>query len=136
MNRGATVDPRMIAGLQGLGFFDHVANVQSRTDVQTPTGSPRPSWTTRTGLGAVPCRRAVPSLSGGGREVRTTAIAAIEENDYVLILAGYFPQITAKDSAVLDSTTRYDINVVNIDSESALTYLLVRTVQPIADQGV
>lgn len=136
MNRGATVDPRMVPGLLGAGFFPHVCAIQSRSDVQTPTGSPRPSWTTRPGLGAVPCRRAITALSSGGREVRTVAIAAIEQNDYVLVLAGYYPQITAKDSALWDDGTRYDINIVNFDSASVLTYLMVRTVQPIADPGV
>jgi TPP-dependent trihydroxycyclohexane-1,2-dione (THcHDO) dehydratase len=136
MQRSATVDPRMVPALLASGLFPHTCAIQSRTDVQTPTGSPRPSWSTRAGLGAVPCRRSALNLAAGGREVRTVAIAAVEENDYVLALAGYFPQITAKDSALFDDGTRYDINNVNHDSASVMTSLLVRTVQPIADPGV
>jgi hypothetical protein len=135
MNRSAAVHPRMLESLRG--FFAHTCAVQARTDIQTATGSPRPSWATRTGLEAVRCRRSVASLSAGGREVRTAAIAAIEQNDYVIVLDGFFPQITARDSVLWeDGKTRYDVQIVNHDSASALTYLMVRVVQPIADPGV
>jgi hypothetical protein len=137
MKQGALIDPRMVAGLERSGAFPHTCTVQQRQDTQDSTGAVRPHWATRTGCENVSCRRAISSLGSGGREVRTASIAAIEQNDYIIILAGYYPQITAKDSVLWDDgTTRYDINIANHDSASQLTWLMVRVVQPIADPGV
>ena len=137
MNRGSTIHPKMVPGLVSAGFFPHVCAIQQRSDVQTVTGSPRPSWATRPGLEAVPCRRSITSIGGGGQETRTSEIVAVEKNEYQIILAGYFPEITAKDSALWeDGVTRYDIEIANHDSASVMTWLSVRVVQPIADQGV
>jgi hypothetical protein len=123
----------MVAGLSR--FFPKLVTIQSRTDTRTPSGSVLASWTTRNGLDAIPCRKGVPAVAAGGTEKRTAPIAVIEENDAYIVLAGYFPQITSKDSALMDMV-RWDIVNINADSASALTYLKVRALNPVADAGV
>lgn len=133
MNRGATVDPRMVAGLSQ--FFPKTVTIQSRVDTRTPAGGVTVAWATRNGLDAIPCRKGVPQVAAGGTEKRTAPIAVVEENDAFIVLSGYFPQITSKDSALLD-LVRWDIVNINTDSAAALTYLKIRALNPVADQGV
>jgi hypothetical protein len=133
MKSGATVDPRMVPGL--ARDFPKLVDIQARTDGRTATGSIVPAWTTRPGLNAIPCRKGVPSMSAGGTEKRTPMIAVVEENDAYIVLAGYFPQISSKDCALFEGV-RWDIVNINSDSAGALTYLKIRALNPVADQGV
>ncbi len=137
MQRGATIHPRMLPGLVRSGIFPFTVRIETRTDTRTPAGGIVPGWAARPGCEAIPCTRSIAATAkSGGIEVRSNAIAVVEHNDYVISLAGHFPTISAKDRAVLSTGNIYDIIIVDLDSQSAVTALMVRAALPIADVGV
>jgi hypothetical protein len=131
MQRGATIHPRMIPGLVRSGIFPFTVRIRTRA------GGVTPGWAARSGLEAIPCTRSVAGSPGsGGLEVRGTALAVTEHNNYVISLAGHYPAISPKDRAVLSTGEIYDVVSTNLDSRSAHSVLTVRAVRPVADAGV
>jgi hypothetical protein len=137
MQRGATIHPRMIPGLVRSGIFPFTVRIEARSDGRTRAGGVTPGWAARSGLEAIPCTRSVAGSPGsGGLEVRGTALAVTEHNNYVISLAGHYPAISPKDRAVLSTGEIYDVVSTNLDSRSAHSVLTVRAVRPVADAGV
>jgi head-tail adaptor len=112
--------PRLLTSLVRL--FGQSVDIQSDAGTQDTSGQVIPSWVDLAGHTDLPCRVA----PAGGQEARernqTYAVTT-----HTIIIAGYYPTITAKMRAVVGAVN-YDIETVGCDSEHLTTRLSVRIV--------
>ena len=116
----AIFDPRMTEEL--ADYFPSLCTIQEPTAVEDASGSIIEGWANFAGHVDLPCAHG----PNKGREVKLANQTYVVSN-YTLSLRGYYPTITEKMSAVVDSV-RYGILLVQTDSHGVTTRILTSEV--------
>ena len=119
----AAVHPRL---LKSLGrFFLFTIDVQQKTTGLDAFRGAAESWANVIGLTGI---KAAISPKGYPRSRELQLPQATEVLDtHIILLQGYFPTITAAMRAV-SGTSKFDIRVVDLDSQKSLTRLHTKIV--------
>lgn len=126
----AHVHPQLIHSLLVTGLFPITVTIQARSDDRTPAGgfnSPA-DWVTI--LAGIPARRGVPPLAERRPEERPESWGRIDELMFMIVLAGYYPQISSDMRAVTSDGNTVDIRGVYSDSATQITTLTARITTP------
>ena len=119
----AIFDPRMMATLGD--YFPSLCTIQEDVGVEDDYGQVVPDWQPVAGHSDIPCSLGVNRV-GGGTEVKQSDQTYVVSN-YTLSLRGYYPTITEKMRAVVDSVV-FDILLVQCDSHGVTTRILTSEV--------
>ena len=103
-------------------FFPQLCSIQQATYAPNSSGERVATWADVDGLSEIACK--VGNTAGGER--RTSNELYLDATN-VIILAGYFDNITEIMRAVVDEQA-YDILLVNSNSEKAVMRLVTRIV--------
>lgn len=123
-NRPTVIHPRFTAAVVDLAYPSSIA-IESFTVVQDPeSGAETRTWSTVTGLGAIPAAIApvVIAAIGSSKEI----IADKEtwrENSWHMSLGGYYPAIRQSHRVKLDDGRAFNIVGVEHDSRRQFTRL-------------
>ena len=116
----AIFDPRMMTTL--ADFFPSLCTIQEDLGVEDDYGQVVQSWVALAGHSDIP----VAHGPNKGREVKQADQTYVVSN-YTLSLRGYYPTITEKMRAVVDSVV-FDILLVQTDSHGVTTRILTNEV--------
>ena len=119
----AIFDPRMMATLGD--YFPSLCTIQEDLGVEDDYGQVVPDWQPVAGHSDIPCSLGVNRV-GGGTEVKQSDQTYVVSN-YTLSLRGYYPTITEKMRAVVDSVV-FDILLVQSSSHGVTTRILTSEV--------
>ena len=123
MNHLGIVHPGLLASLQP-NHYAGTCTIQAQAEAVDSYGELIPSWVTLADHVDLPCRLAPQQQFS--REQRTQAqLYAVHV--WIITLAGYYPTITEKMRAVVNSVN-YDIELVQFDGNQQTTHLQVRVV--------
>ncbi|OGO04000.1 MAG: hypothetical protein A2Y91_03475 [Chloroflexi bacterium RBG_13_54_8] len=119
--RKELIDGHLLTSLSR--FYPSVCDIQTYTDEnQDSYGQPNPLWIDFVGHVDIPC-----ALSAAkGQEVKNQDMT-IGIATHIIALAGYYPTITYKMRAVIDSQN-YDILLCETDSHVKMTRLTCQIV--------
>ena len=120
MSTRAIFDPRMMLELRD--YFPSECTIQEDLGVEDDYGQIVPDWQNLAGHVDLSCAHG-PSK---GNEVKQPDQTYVISN-YTLSLRGYYPTITEKMRAVVDSVV-YEILLVQCDSHGVTTRILTRKV--------
>jgi hypothetical protein len=104
-------------------FYTWRAKIEEQTISHNSDGSKSLTWSTRAGLGEVPCRM-VP-LSVRQRQLATMEFTGIEYNINIM---GYYDEITTTDRITIDGIV-WDVISVKPSSGNVQTLIEVKRVQ-------
>ena len=116
----AIFDPRMMTTLGD--YFPSLCTIQEDLGVEDDYGQVVPDWQPVAGHSDIPCAHG----PNKGREVKQSDQTYVVSN-YTLSLRGYYPTITEKMRAVVDSVV-FDILLVQCDSHGVTTRILTSEV--------
>ena len=116
----AIFDPRMLEEL--ADYFPSLCTIQEDLGTEDASGSIIPSWTDFAGHDDLPCAHG----PNKGREVKLANQTYVVSN-YTISLRGYYPTITAKMRAVVDSVA-FEILLPQSDSHGVTTRILTSEV--------
>ena len=119
----AIFDPRMLTTL--ADFFPSLCTIQEDVGIEDDYGPVIADWQPVAGHSDIPCTHAVNRV-GGGTEVKQSDQTYVVANR-TLSLRGYYPTITEKMRAVVDSVV-FDIMLVQTDSHGVTTRILTNEV--------
>lgn len=123
MNQLGIVHPDLLASLQP-NHYAGTCTIQQASEAADSYGELIPTWANLADHVDLPCRLAPQQQFS--REQRTQAqLYAIHV--WIITLAGYYPTITEKMRAVVNSVN-YDIELVQFDGNQQTTHLQVRVV--------
>lgn len=117
----ADLDGVMAAAL-ATGLLSSLCTIQQPDGLFGPSGAPSGTYADVSGLVGIRCQ-AAPIGVLSGTEQRIPPEILSRQPTHVL-LESYYPQITTKMIAIVDSI-RYDISAVEHDSQGRMTRLLV-----------
>lgn len=130
--KASHVHPKLIQSLRDNKFFELLITFQTRQNDRTPTGDfNRPAqWDDVEDLVDIPCRRGVPESSQRQGNERLFEWGRLQQDEYVIVLNGYYPAVQAEMRAVTSDGMFIDIRGVLHDSASKLTTVTGRTFTP------
>lgn len=114
--------------LEGLSFlFDDLCTIQEQGVEAGTFGEESGGWVDVVGHVDIPCRVGTRAVTADRYE-RATGTQTYTDRKKVILLKGYFPEVTEKNRAVTAEGV-WDIDLVNHDSEEVTTSLDVSRVE-------